>query len=112
MLNLFLEPLACETALGGSKETGGDGDDGDEKLKQREIPAYPAARENRVRGLFKGGTCASTAAGADAAVLGVILGETNGVTRVQTTPYIIRGEYTYCCCCDTLHIIFTFSTLG
>lgn len=46
MLNLFLEPLACETALGGSKGTGGDGDDGNEKLKQREITAYPAAREN------------------------------------------------------------------
>lgn len=55
----------------GGKETGGDGDDGDEILKQREITAYPAARENRVRGLFKGGTCASAAAGADAAVLGL-----------------------------------------
>ncbi len=71
MMNLFLEPLACETALGGSKETGGDGDDGDAKHTQREITAYPAARENRVRGLFKSGTCASAAAGADAAVLGL-----------------------------------------
>lgn len=71
MLNLFLEPLVCETALGESKERGGDGDDRDEKHKQREITAYTAARENRVRGLFKSGTCASAAAGADAAVLGL-----------------------------------------
>lgn len=46
MLNLFLEALVYEIALGESKGTGGDGDDGDGKLKQREITAYPAAREN------------------------------------------------------------------
>ncbi len=38
MMNLFLEPLACETALGGSKETGGDGDDGDAKHKGKSQP--------------------------------------------------------------------------